>query len=132
MRRVQQHKFIDLAKPAEKRADEPGGMSRRSFLAAATAVAGVTSMSSTAFARNFGKHAEPVRYPEPDVVGLDSRFKYKLGNTPIMRLYKGTLWAEGPAAPLDRGRRPRVAAFPLAVGQLERQHLRLQRAPDRV
>ena len=28
---------------------------------------------------------------------LDKRFKYKLGNTPIQRLYTGTLWAEGPA-----------------------------------
>ncbi|MDH3596475.1 MAG: SMP-30/gluconolactonase/LRE family protein [Rhodospirillales bacterium] len=30
-------------------------------------------------------------------MALDKRFKYKLGNTPIMRLYRGTLWAEGPA-----------------------------------
>jgi gluconolactonase len=29
---------------------------------------------------------------------LDKRFaRYKLGNTPIQRLYRGTLWAEGPA-----------------------------------
>jgi len=28
---------------------------------------------------------------------MDKRFKYKLGNTPIQRLYTGTLWAEGPA-----------------------------------
>jgi gluconolactonase len=28
---------------------------------------------------------------------IDKRFKYKLGNTPIQRLYTGTLWAEGPA-----------------------------------
>lgn len=29
---------------------------------------------------------------------LDKHFaKYKLGNTPILRLYRGTLWAEGPA-----------------------------------
>lgn len=52
-------------------------------------------MSSEAFARNFGPDAEPVRYPEPDVVVLDKRFRYKLGNTPIRRHYKGTLWAEG-------------------------------------
>jgi gluconolactonase len=54
-------------------------------------------MAPAAFARNFGPDAEPVRYPEPDVVVLDKRFKYKLGNAPIQRLYKGTLWAEGPA-----------------------------------
>lgn len=40
----------------------------------------------------------PVRYPDPDIVSLDKRFdKYKIGNTPIRRLYTGMLWAEGPA-----------------------------------
>ena len=88
MPRAIEHEFIDLAKPAAPRADdEQGRMSRRSFLAAATAVASVTAMSGEAFARNFGPDAEPVRYPEPDVVPLDSRFKYKLGNTPILRLF---------------------------------------------
>lgn len=70
---------------------------RRSFLTAAAAVAATTAMAPDAFARNFGPNAEPVRYPEPDVIPLDPRFKYKLGNTPIQRLYTGTLWAEGPA-----------------------------------
>ena len=41
---------------------------------------------------------EPVRYPDPDVVALDPRFRrYIIGNTPIRRLYTGTMWAEGPA-----------------------------------
>lgn len=96
MHRVQEHKFVDLAKPAG-RPDERTGLDRRSFLAAASAVAATTAMAPEAFARNFGPDAEPVRYPEPDVMVLDPRFKYKLGNTPIMRLYKGTMWAEGPA-----------------------------------
>jgi gluconolactonase len=96
MPRAVEYEFKDLAKPVTKKVDE-SSLSRRSFIAAATAVAGVTSMASEAFARNFSADAEPVRYPEPDVVPLDDRFKYKLGNTPIMRLYKGTLWAEGPA-----------------------------------
>ena len=38
-----------------------------------------------------------MRYPDPDIVVIDKRFKYKLGNTPIQRLHTGTLWAEGPA-----------------------------------
>jgi len=99
MPRAIETKFVDLAKPVERKTDEKSKLNRRSFLAAATAVAGVTSMASTAFARNFDDDAEPVRYPEPDVVPIDnSRFgKYRLGNTPIQRLYKGTLWAEGPA-----------------------------------
>ena len=40
--------------------------------------------------------APPKRYPDPDIVVLDKRFKSKLGNTPIQRLHTGTLWAEGP------------------------------------
>ena len=40
----------------------------------------------------------PLQYPDPDVVALDARFRrYMVGNTPIKRLYTGTLWAEGPA-----------------------------------
>ncbi len=97
MRRVQEHRFVDLSRPVERKTFGENALDRRSFLAAATAVAAATSMSSSAFARNFGPDAEPVRYPEPDVVALDDRFKYKLGNSPILRLYRGTLWAEGPA-----------------------------------
>jgi hypothetical protein len=41
---------------------------------------------------------QPVRYPAPDIVALDNRFRrYIVGNTTIHRLYTGTLWAEGPA-----------------------------------
>jgi gluconolactonase len=48
--------------------------------------------------RRYGPGAEPVRYPDPDVVVLDPRFaRYKIGNTPIQRLHTGMLWAEGPA-----------------------------------
>ena len=42
----------------------------------------------------------PTRYPDPDILALDPRFnRYKLGNTPIQRLYHNPemLWAEGPA-----------------------------------
>jgi len=97
MKRTQEHRFVDHAKPSDRGLDRLNPMDRRAFLATATAVAAATTMAPSAFARNFGPDAEPVRYPEPDVVVLDKRFKYKLGNTPIQRLYKGTLWAEGPA-----------------------------------
>ncbi len=73
-----------------------GQIGRRSFLATVTAAAA----ASTAFGRDYGPNAPPVRYPDPDLVVLDKRFaKYKLGNTPIQRLYhsKKMLWAEGPA-----------------------------------
>ena len=40
----------------------------------------------------------PLQYPDPDVIALEPRFRrYMVGNTPIKRLYTGTLWAEGPA-----------------------------------
>jgi gluconolactonase len=42
--------------------------------------------------------AQPAPYPDPDVVVLDRRFaRYRVGNTPLQRLYTGTLWAEGVA-----------------------------------
>ena len=41
---------------------------------------------------------EPVRYPDPDIVALDPRFRrYIIGNTVMRRLHTGTMWAEGPA-----------------------------------
>lgn len=73
---------------------------RRSFLAAAGSLAAAAAVMKAggADARDYGPNAEPVRYPDPDIVVLDKRFaKYKLGNTPIQRLHTGTLWAEGPA-----------------------------------
>jgi gluconolactonase len=40
----------------------------------------------------------PVRYPDPDIIALDNRFRrYIVGNTTIRRHHTGTLWAEGPA-----------------------------------
>src|SRR5580693_1874140 len=41
---------------------------------------------------------QPLQYPDPDIVALDPRFRrYIVTNTPIKRLYTGTLWSEGPA-----------------------------------
>ena len=71
---------------------------RRSFLAAAAASVAAAAVGREATARDYGPAAEPVRYPDPDIVVLDKRFaKYKIGNTPIQRLHTGMLWAEGPA-----------------------------------
>ena len=55
-------------------------------------------LASQADARDFGANAEPQRYPDPDIIAIDpKRFKAKVGNTSIKRLYTGCLWAEGPA-----------------------------------
>jgi gluconolactonase len=98
MERVRLHRFVDLAaRPGSGAGAARPPVDRRGFLQAAAGLAALTAMAPAAFARNFGPGAEPQRYPEPDVVDLDKRFKYKLGNTPILRLYHGTLWAEGPA-----------------------------------
>lgn len=76
---------------------------RRSFLqTAGVAAAGIATglSASRSSARDYGPDAPPVRYPDPDIVVLDDRFKkYKLGNTPIQRIYHSSemLWAEGPA-----------------------------------
>jgi len=76
---------------------------RRAFLAGGLATMGAVAhvafnSNESLFARDFGPNAEPTRYPDPDIVVLDDRFKkYKLGNTPIRRLATGMLWAEGPA-----------------------------------
>jgi gluconolactonase len=80
--------------------ETPGAaMSRRALLTltAAAAAGAVLAPKAKADERDWtGK--KPVRYPDPDIIVLDPRFaKYKIGNTPIQRLYTGMLWAEGPA-----------------------------------
>jgi gluconolactonase len=74
---------------------------RRSFLGAIGAAAMASSARAqqppTAAPRDWSGQA-PVRYPDPDIVALDNRFRrYIVGNTTIKRLYTGTLWSEGPA-----------------------------------
>jgi gluconolactonase len=76
---------------------EASGLDRRSLLRGAAAIA-TTVVATSASARDFGRGAEPQRYPDPDIVVIDpKRFKAKVGNTAIKRLYTGCLWAEGPA-----------------------------------
>ena len=48
--------------------------------------------------RDFTPGAQPVTYPDPDVITIDPAFNaLRLGNTPIQRLWTGGLWMEGPA-----------------------------------
>jgi gluconolactonase len=74
---------------------------RRSFLAAIGSAAMVSSaraqQPAAAAPRDWSGQA-PIRYPDPDIVAVDNRFRrYMVGNTSIKRLYTGTLWSEGPA-----------------------------------
>jgi gluconolactonase len=72
--------------------------SRRTILGGAAGLAATALTASDAMARSFGRGAEPARYPDPDIVVIDAkRFKAKVGNTAIQRLFTGCLWAEGPA-----------------------------------
>ena len=76
---------------------------RRSFLTAALGAAATIPAfaqqpaAGTPAPRDWSGQT-PIRYPDPDVVVVDNRFrKYVVGNTTIKRVYTGTLWAEGPA-----------------------------------
>jgi gluconolactonase len=93
MARVQLHRFEDRSARARGSVVRDG-VDRRGLLAAAATMAAAAGVSAEALARSFSPD-EIVRYPDPDIVVLDKRFRAKLGNTPIQRLYTGTLWAEG-------------------------------------
>jgi gluconolactonase len=70
---------------------------RRNFLRATFGAVAATVPALAQQPRDYSGNT-PVRYPEPDVVALDKRFnKYKIGNTPILRLHTGAMWAEGTA-----------------------------------
>lgn len=74
------------------------GITRRTLLSAGAGA--LAAAAGAALARDYGAGAPPQRYPDPDIVVLDDRFaKYKIGNTPIQRLYHNPnmLWAEGTA-----------------------------------
>ena len=76
----------------------PSTLSRRGFLGSAAVLAGAAIATRSFAADRDWSGQRPTRYPDPDIISLDPSFdKYKLGNTPIQRLYTGTLWAEGPA-----------------------------------
>ena len=90
-----ERRHADRPEPA---AIPPRPVGRRAFLGGA-AFAAASGVLGRAVAKDrdwSGKN--PSRYPDPDIVVLDKRFeKYKIGNTPIQRLYTGSLWAEGTA-----------------------------------
>jgi gluconolactonase len=82
-------------KEANNKSDH-SSIGRRSFLATGV----VASLATVALGqeRDYRTGAQPQRYPDRDILVLDKRFgQYKIGNTPIQRLYTGMLWPEGPA-----------------------------------
>ena len=78
-----------------KHASRATALDRRSFLRNASTLAAAVALSPATFvAERDWSGNQPVRYPDPDIIALDPRFK-KIGNTPIQRLHTGSLWAEG-------------------------------------
>ena len=95
---------------------EPARISRRDLITAG-AVAGVVALAPRAARaqgppkpaeprtvittppREWGPNAPPNVYgPDPDILTVDPSFNsLRQGNTPILRLWTGSLWAEGPA-----------------------------------
>ena len=75
----------------------PPCSSRREFLGATlTAAAGAVFAPSLSGADRDWSGKNPARYPDADMLVLDKAFaRYKIGNTPIQRLWTGALWAEG-------------------------------------
>jgi gluconolactonase len=56
-----------------------------------------TQVSPVPTPRDYSR-PEPLRYPDPDVVALDPRFRrYIVTQTSIKRLHFGATWSEGPA-----------------------------------
>jgi gluconolactonase len=76
---------MNMAEPAN-------GISRRRLLGGAVAL-GASGVAAAA-----GWPDQPVHYPDPRIIALDPRFNgYRLGNTPVQRIWTGGLWLEGPA-----------------------------------
>src|SRR3984893_6255961 len=94
-------------------------LSRRTLFTAMGAVAGAAALGSriamaqtptpppgpatplstvTTPPRDFGPNAPPTTDVDPDVITIDPIFNgLRQGNTPILRLWTGALWGEGPA-----------------------------------
>ena len=60
--------------------------------------AGIPQSVVTTPAREWGPHAPPAIYPDPDVIVVDPEFaQYRVGNAGLHRVATGFQWAEGPA-----------------------------------
>lgn len=98
MQRDQKGTVFDDQDTVERASDDSSGLGRRAFLATAGAVTTALADLPRALAGNLGLEGAPSRYPDPAWVVHDDRFrKYMIGNTPLIREWTGSLWAEGSA-----------------------------------
>src|SRR5947208_818241 len=113
---LQEASRLSSRRPEEDTPMDTANISRRRFLGAASALAGATALAPviaraqtpsglgeprsviTNPPRDYSPGAPPVTYVDPDVITVDPAFNgLRQGNTPILRLWTGSLWAEGPA-----------------------------------
>src|SRR5688572_4398635 len=91
------HRMAAYMKNETRRTSSVG---RRTFLTAGASAAAGTVLAQSAFGQpqGFSIGPEPIRYPSTVWKVLDERFrKYMIGNTPLVREWTGSMWAEGPA-----------------------------------
>ena len=98
MQRVQQHQFVDLAKQRSPAKTKQTAVDRRGFSWQSPPGSQLPPAWLRPPSRATSRPA-PNLYaiPTPTSWCSTRASKSKLGNTPIQRLYTGTLWAEGPA-----------------------------------
>jgi len=91
-----QHRDEKPSGSAIENTTRPNALNRRSFIKSGAVIAGAVLTRTSQAAQRDWSGREPVRYPDPDIVVVEPRFaKYKIGNTPLQRLWTGALWAEG-------------------------------------
>jgi gluconolactonase len=79
--------------------DSNAAIGRRRFLATSAAALGCAASVRSEEDREYGPEAQPIRYPDPDLVKIDEQFDGFDMTAGIVRLYhsKQMVWAEGPA-----------------------------------
>ena len=100
---------------AHENADRPGSpeISRRALIGRIGAALGAVAVAQRTAAgqgapappvpafdahRDYGPGADPVSYPDPDIITIDPSFNaLRVNNTAIHRLWTGGMWSEGPA-----------------------------------
>src|SRR5471030_287335 len=71
-------------------------LTRRTLLTSTLSAAALSPLAAQTKRDWTGK--DPIGYPDPDIMVIDpKRFKFKINNSVIERLYVGCRWAEGPA-----------------------------------
>lgn len=71
-------------------------MDRRTLLAAGASLIGMGISGRAGAAASGHDWGNIPHYPDPDIISLDKRFTYAIGNATVERIATGCRWAEGP------------------------------------